>query len=144
MLIHADGTSIDSFFPSLLTVMDQSSQNIIVVDDNDAVRNSLRLLLQFSGYTTTVFSSAESCLSTGDLSTADCFVIDLKLPKMNGVEMAQRIRSMGYSVPIIFMSGNIDSDLYSGVQAIRNSTCVGKPCEPKDLLETIENCIAAK
>ena len=86
------------------------SLRIVVVDDDEEVRLALRYLLAASGYNVRVFASAEELL--GEDVAADCFLFDVQLPKLTGIELAERIRSTGSRVPILLMTGFIYSLAY--------------------------------
>ena len=106
--------------------MENQSLTIAIIDDNEAIRKSLQILLDFSGYETRTFATAEACLES-DISEIDCFVIDLRLPEMNGYELAKYIRQDGFDTPMIVMSGNIDAPEYVDLRQIKNVKCLPKP-----------------
>ncbi len=82
----------------------KDSMRIVVVDDDEAVRMALQSLLRASGHEVRVFASAEDLLAQEVV--ADCFLFDVCLPKMNGIALAELIRSAGSDVPIVLMTGH--------------------------------------
>jgi two-component system response regulator FixJ len=68
---------------------------IYVVDDDAGVLGSLRFLLETDGFTVRTFRSGTAVLSAALSAGVDCFVIDYKMPDMNGIDLARRLRSPG-------------------------------------------------
>lgn len=83
---------------------DGMRMRIVVVDDDEEVRMALKHLLCASGHEVWLLASAEELLA--DNVVADCFLLDICLPLLNGVESAQRIRSTGCDVPLVLMTGH--------------------------------------
>ena len=112
----------------------KDSMRIVVVDDDEAVRMALQSLLRASGHEVRVFASAEDLLAQEVV--ADCFLFDVCLPKMNGIELAELIRSAGSDVPIVLMTGH---DRGSFERAIRQSglPLVSKPCDEEEILNAV-------
>jgi two-component system response regulator MprA len=108
---------------------------IVVVDDDEHVRQGLRHLLGASGHDVGVFPSAEEMLGH-DVAGVDCFLLDVCLPKLNGIELAERIRSTGCDAPIVLMTGD---DHESTRRAISECSLpvVRKPFDGEDILELL-------
>lgn len=79
-------------------------RKIGIVDDDDAVRDSLRALLESHMLHVTDFSSGKALLDSGDLSDFDCFILDYQMPGMNGMEVVEALRSRGVSGAAIILS----------------------------------------
>ena len=77
---------------------------ITVIDDDDSVRESLQSLLRSTGYTVSVFPSAEHFLQQPDHPDADCLILDVRMPGMSGIELQRHLRSQGVNLPIIFIT----------------------------------------
>jgi two-component system, LuxR family, response regulator FixJ len=84
---------------------------IYVVDDDPDVLGSLQFLLETDGFDVRTFKSGAALLRDGASDDADCFVIDYKMPNMNGLDLASRLRSRDVSAPIILITGNLDESL---------------------------------
>ena len=80
-------------------------QHVYIVDDDDALRESMRMLLEMLGYRVQVFASPKSFLAVCSDSDRGCLVLDMRLPEMTGLELQQALRKRGYDLPIIFLSG---------------------------------------
>lgn len=77
---------------------------IVGVDDDYRVRESLASLLESAGYRSSMFASAEDFLRSEDLGGADCLVTDLRMPGMDGLQLARSVREIRPKLPIIFIS----------------------------------------
>jgi FixJ family two-component response regulator len=80
---------------------------IAIVDDEACVREALSSLLRSEGYRTEEFDSTEGFLARGIRGETTCLVLDVRLPKMGGLELQRRLAEMARSpIPIVFISGN--------------------------------------
>lgn len=84
---------------------------IIIIDDDKAVRNSLCAFLDSAGFSVNPFTSAMQFLRTGGLSLACCVIVDMHMPEMSGIEFLELMHEAHPSVPIVLMSGNISPSL---------------------------------
>ena len=81
---------------------------ISIIDDDDMVRVATEGLLQSLGFETQAFSSAESFIQSSSLSESACLILDVQLPKMNGIELQERLHRLGLDIPIIFITAYPD------------------------------------
>ena len=79
-------------------------KNILVIDDNEAIRKSFKLALEDEGYNIYTAESGEKGLEMRKKSNYDLFFIDLKMPGMNGVETLKEIRKIERDVPIYIIT----------------------------------------
>lgn len=110
----------------------------VVVDDDEAVRTSLRLFLVASGYRCLAFESAEALLAAGVPDDAACLIVDLRMPGgMDGVELIERLRQDGVGVPALVVSGH--GDISQAVRAMRAGAedFIEKPYDNAALLEAL-------
>jgi FixJ family two-component response regulator len=77
---------------------------ISIVDDDDANRAAIESLVASFGFATVGFHSAESFLNSNSLSKTRCLILDLQMPKMNGLELQNRLKHLGIDTPIIFIT----------------------------------------
>jgi len=84
---------------------------IYVVDDDSDVLGSLQFLLETDGFDVRTFKSAAALLGDEASEDADCFVIDYKMPNMNGLELVKRLRSKDISAPVILITGYPDEHI---------------------------------
>lgn len=84
---------------------------ICVVDDDPGVLGSLRFLLETDGFDVKTFQNGAALLNTGALNAADCFVIDYKMPNVNGIDLVSRLRSRDIVAPVILITGYPDDSI---------------------------------
>ena len=84
---------------------------IYVVDDDLDVLGSLQFLLETDGYDVRTFKSGAALLGTGVSREADCFVIDYKMPNMDGLDLATSLRDRDIFAPIILITGHSDEKI---------------------------------
>jgi FixJ family two-component response regulator len=116
---------------------------VFVVDDDEAVRNSLRLLLKSLGMPAVVHGSAEEFLAGYDDEQPGCIVLDVRMPGMSGPELQDELNRRGALIPIIFVTGH--GDVPMAVEAMRHGAVdfLQKPFSDKDLLNRIQLALAA-
>jgi CheY-like chemotaxis protein len=119
-----------------------SKPQILVVDDEPSVRESLGMLLVASGYEVAEAESGISALSHLDRTVPDLIVTDLHMPQMSGIELISYVRSRYPSISIVAMSGDYQGDAVpAGLVADR---FYPKAEHPHNLLTTIAGLIATK
>lgn len=115
---------------------------IVGVDDDYRVRESLASLLESAGYRSLMFGSAEDFLRSKHLRNADCLVTDLRMPVMDGLELARSIRAIRPGLPVIFISAHFEE----GPRRVAlEEGAVGflyKPFATAELLELIRSALA--
>jgi two-component system, LuxR family, response regulator FixJ len=84
---------------------------IYVVDDDLDVLGSLQFLLETDGFDVRTFKSGAALLGDAGSNDADCFVIDYKMPNMNGLDLVKRLRKRDISAPIILITGYPDEHI---------------------------------
>ena len=84
---------------------------IYVVDDDLDVLGSLQFLLETDGFDVRTFKSGAALLEDAAPAGADCFVIDYKMPNMNGIDLVKRLRNQHISAPIILITGYPDEHI---------------------------------
>lgn len=79
---------------------------VYIVEDDDEVRSSTRVLLEASGYAVRDFASGEQLLAAGNANEAGCIVLDYNLPGMSGLDLIEFLRLQGVRAPAIMVSAN--------------------------------------
>src|ERR1043165_1520047 len=79
---------------------------IAIVDDEESVRAATSALLRSAGYQVAAFASAESFLESGELEVTECLVLDVRMQRMDGLELQRRLNRAGSCVPIIFVTAH--------------------------------------
>ncbi len=101
---------------------------VIVVDDDAAVRNSLKFSLEIEGFSVRAYSDGAALLQAGELPPCACFVIDQKLPGMTGLEVIAKLRDRRIGAPAILITTQPDAAL------ARRAGKAGVPIVEKPLL----------
>jgi FixJ family two-component response regulator len=114
------------------------NQVIAIVDDDAAVRRSLAEVLTTYGFTISEFNSGIDFLERGSQVSADCILLDIRMPGMDGLEVQKRLQQRNASTPIIFITGHGDIPL--AVRAMREGAFdfVEKPVRDDVLTLSIE------
>jgi len=121
--------------------MKELSQTVFVVDDDDAVRNSLRLLLKSAGLSTEIAASAQEFLSNYDTAHPGCLVLDVRMPGMSGLEMQHELNVRGATIPVIFITGH--GDIPMAVEAMQHGAFdfLQKPFRDQELLDRVQRAL---
>src|SRR5215469_6569592 len=82
---------------------------IFIVDDDESARDSLRLLLECAGFEARVFGSCREFLATGGIGEGDCLILDVHMTEMSGLDLLEGIHGRGNRVPVILITGRLDT-----------------------------------
>ncbi|MGJ7602818.1 response regulator transcription factor [Variovorax sp. LT1R20] len=117
------------------------ANNLCVVDDDEAVRRSLGLLLLSRGYAVQTFASGEAFLASADVQRAGCVVLDLRMEGMSGLQVFDALRAQDSPLVVLFLSGH--GDIPMAVEAVQNGAFgwLEKPCNDERLLESIARAL---
>jgi RNA polymerase sigma factor (sigma-70 family) len=115
--------------------------NIFLVDDDDAVRDALRLFLESRGFIVHEFASGESLLAEIEAEDSGVIVLDLRLNGLSGLELQSELKSRGIELPIIFISGH--GTVSDCASALRHGATdfIEKPFDNDVLLQNIERSL---
>ncbi len=110
---------------------------VTIVDDDEAVRDSLALLLNFRGYRTRQYASAEACLQDWQSDWRGCLLLDLRMGGMDGLALQQALTQRASTLPIVFLTGH--GDLAHARAALKSGAVdfLEKPYEEADLLSVV-------
>jgi two-component system response regulator FixJ len=113
-----------------------------IVDDEEAVRNSLAFLLGTSGFATRVHESATAFLEMAPSVRNGCLITDLRMPDIDGVELLRRLRQIDAMLPAIVISGH--GDVHMAVEAMKNGALdfIEKPFSEEVLINSITRAVA--
>ncbi|MGI4985439.1 MAG: response regulator transcription factor, partial [Janthinobacterium lividum] len=84
------------------------AETVFVVDDDEAVRDSLRWLLEANSYNVQCFASAEAFLEGYQSAQVGCLILDVRMQGMSGLELQEKLLALGSTLPIIFVTGHGD------------------------------------
>lgn len=115
---------------------------IHVVDDDDAVRDSLRFLLETEGFSVRTYETALQLLDAADHLEPGCIVTDVRMPSMSGLELVRRLGAMGVDLPVVVMTGHGDVPL--AVEAMKAGVVdfIEKPFDHEVMLAAIRAALA--
>ena len=108
-----------------------------VVDDDEAVRTSLVFVLNAVGFEVSGYSDAKDLLARGQFDRG-VLICDVRMPGMNGIELARLLRQRGSTIPIILTSGNARDSLKSEAMSVGINAILEKPVELATILAEIE------
>ena len=115
---------------------------VYIVDDDEAVRDSVRLLLESSGFVARGFASAGLFLQVerGDMG---CLLLDLHMPGISGIELLRLLRSRGMTRPVFVISGRRDPVQDAEALAAGASALLSKPFDDQQLLDLVAQALSA-
>lgn len=122
---------------------DKDKKMILVVDDNQDTLDILRITLEGSGYLVQTCADGEAALRTASRYRPALILLDLMLPKIDGVEVCRRLRKEPPldRVPVIFITAKSDREAREGIRAGEADGYALKPFDPIQILERIEKLL---
>lgn len=117
------------------------NQTVFIVDDDEGVRDGLSLLLATVGVSCELYESAQEFLDAYDGEKRGCLVLDIRMPRMTGLDLQKKLQEMGSALPVIFITGH--GDIPMAVEAMRRGALdfIRKPFREHDLLERINEAL---
>jgi len=118
-----------------------NEQIVHIVDDDEGVREGLGLLLETVGLPYELYSTAIEFLEAYDATKGGCLVLDIRMPKMSGMDLQARLNELGCPLPIIFITGH--GDIQMAVEAMRRGALdfIRKPFREQELLDRINQAL---
>jgi len=114
---------------------------VYIVEDDEAVRDSLQMMLESVGRNVDVFASADMFLAQYSEQMAGCIILDIRMSGMNGMELQRRLNDLNSILPIIFVTGH--GDVPMAVEAMQQGAVdfVQKPYREQELLDKISQAM---
>jgi len=119
-----------------------SEANVWVVDDDDAMRDSLDFLLSAAGFSVKVFESAASLLDALPSGQIGCVVTDVRMPGMDGIELLKHLKRTNAALCVVVMTGHGDVPLAVEAMKLGAVDFVEKPFEDERLIDTVRIALA--
>jgi len=123
------------------TTMAEKKSVVCVVDDDPAVRDSLRWLLSSVDLEATTFASAQEFIDAYDPDQQGCVLVDVRMPGMSGLELQEELTARGTNLPVIVITGH--SDVQMAVRAMKAGAFdfIEKPFNDQALLDLVQKAI---
>ncbi len=118
-------------------MVDRRRGTVAIVDDDPAVLNSLKFVLEVTGYSVATYASATAFLEGGDLEPA-CLILDHHMPRMTGLELVARLRRDGADVPVLLITGSPSPAIVTRAAQLGIEEVLEKPPDENDLLRFID------
>lgn len=118
-----------------------SEQTVFIVDDDEGIREGLSLLMESVGQACELYPSALEFLEKYDQNKRGCLVLDIRMPRMSGLDLQAKLIEQDSDLPIIFITGH--GDIPMAVQAMRRGALdfIRKPFREQDLLDRINEAL---
>jgi two-component system response regulator FixJ len=123
--------------------MTTEQSKVYIVDDDDAVRNSLRLLFKTVGIEAIGFESGDSFLHDYDRDWQGCIVLDIRMPGTSGLEVQKILEERSNTLPIIFITGHGDVPMAVEAMQLGAFDFVQKPFRDQELMDRVAQALAA-
>src|ERR1700733_7451783 len=122
--------------------MKAKAPRVFIVDDEEALRISLRILLESIGIGVTTFASAREFLDGDSMLQPGCLLLDIRMPGMSGIELQQQLNMQGATIPVIFITGH--GDVPMAVEAMKHGALdfLQKPFRTQDLVDRVQRALA--
>ena len=117
--------------------MNTNSSTIYIVDDDDAVRDSLRFLLETNGYQVQTFASGEEFLEKYDPKIVSILITDVRMPGMSGLQLQEELNARKATVPIVFITGHGSVPMVVSTMKKGAVDFIEKPFNLSDIQEVI-------
>jgi RNA polymerase sigma factor (sigma-70 family) len=118
-----------------------NAPRVHIVDDDDAMRDSLKWLLESRGLSVELYPSAEAFLGAFNREFCGCLVLDVRMPGMSGLDLYEQLQARASTLPVIFITGH--GDVPMAVSALKKGAAdfIEKPFNDQDMLRLIESCM---
>ncbi|MGE0225186.1 MAG: response regulator transcription factor [Acetobacteraceae bacterium] len=118
-------------------MIDGHRPTVAVVDDDEAVRDSLRFLLETAGFDVDTFASACQFLEASVPRDGVCLLVDQHMPRLTGLDLLQRLKERGMDVPVALMTGSPSPELTQRAQELGVAAVLEKPLMEDQLLRFV-------
>jgi FixJ family two-component response regulator len=114
---------------------------VSIVDEDESVYTTTRLLIESFGFRAAAFESADGFLRSGQLHDTSSLIVDVQVPGMNGLQLQSRLAAEGCGIPIIFITAYDDRESRGRAMQAGAVAFLGKPFSDEQLLQTIRSTL---
>ena len=118
-----------------------NKKTILIVDDDEAILDSLRMILEASGFAVRTYSSGTALFNSRSPPPGDCLLLDLNMPDLNGLEVQRRLKQGSHDLPVIMITAK--GDIRAAVKAMQLGAVdfIEKPLSSETVLRSIERAL---
>jgi FixJ family two-component response regulator len=121
--------------------MSPVSDIVLVVDDDAAVRAALKFVLEVEGFRVRLYDSSEAMLEDPELPTRGCLVVDYRMPRIDGLELVERLRERQVNLPAILISARVNDQLHRLAERSGLAGVLEKPFSDAALVDSIRSAL---
>jgi two-component system response regulator FixJ len=125
-----------------IELMSPVPEIVLVVDDDAAVRAALKFALEVEGFRVRLYDSPEAVLDDFELPERGCLVVDYRMPRMDGIELIERLRERQVALPAILISARVNTQLRRLAERIGLAGVLEKPLSDAALVDSIRSALA--
>jgi len=114
---------------------------IAIVDDEPSVLKGLKRLLVAANFTTETYDSAEAFLARESLNDVGCIVLDVNMPTISGIELRRRLKAMGSTIPVIFITALDTVAVRTEAIALGCAAFLHKPFSGQELINFVRKAL---
>ena len=122
---------------------DSPGPSILIVDDDERIREFVRVNLEMEGYSVREAGSAEEGLTALEHESPDLILLDVMMPQVDGWEMLRRVQErhgVG-AIPVVMFSGKVDDETLADAESRGAQAFIGKPFNPQQLIESTKQLL---
>jgi FixJ family two-component response regulator len=121
--------------------VDRAPKLTAIIDDDEAMQDSLRDLMEAAGLVARCFGSAEEFFASDLRAQAACLIVDIRMPKMSGLQLQTRLKEEECNIPIIFITAHGDARMR--IRAMREGAVefLAKPFDHRLLLKRVRSAV---
>jgi FixJ family two-component response regulator len=116
---------------------------VAVVDDDQSIRRATQDLLRAAGFATAVFGDAESFLGSSSRAVAACLITDMRMPRMSGLELYEKLLASGEGIPTIIITAHPEALTQARARHVGVNCYLIKPFTPEELLECVREALVS-
>lgn len=114
-----------------------------IIDDDEAVRDSLAIMLETRGFEVRTYATAQAFLSQAERGVAGCVITDIQMPEMNGLQLLRAFRARNMHIPVLVVTARASRTLAEEALAQGARAVIEKPFAPETLVRAVQAAVDA-